>query len=122
MPFKEQHISQAQHNESFVNSFQLDSTPYKDWVLTGIFYSSIHYIDALLATKSPPIHPKAHTSRDTYIEVYLSSIYDDYRDIKEYSEDARYYCKTFTKNDIDDSLSKLQNIKSYLRTTSLPIP
>lgn len=119
MPQKDEHLTQAVHNEAFVNSFDFDTSLFLDWVLTGIFYSSIHYIEAFLATKDK--HTSAHKSRDNYVGVYLVNIYDDYRDLKDDTDDARYRCRTISKEIVEESLGKLENIKICLRTTSPPI-
>lgn len=120
MPLVAEHLKQAQHNEAFVNIFDTASSPYLDWALIGIFYSSVHYIEAFLATKNK--HTRYHTSRDNYVEVYLGNIYEDYRELKDYSEDARYSCKTITDSMIYDGLDKLQNIKNQLKTIIPTIP
>ncbi|MBI4822692.1 MAG: hypothetical protein HY805_00450 [Nitrospirae bacterium] len=117
MPLIDKHIKQAGHNERFVNSFVVESTPFADWVLTGIFYAALHYIEAFFSTKN--IHTASHYQRDTEVGLNSQPIYSDYRDLKAYSYGARYLCKTFSGKDINESKSKLDNIKNYLKT-SLP--
>jgi len=52
MPSSLTHKQQAQHNEEFIASFDLDATPYLDWVVTAIFYAALHFVDSYLATKT----------------------------------------------------------------------
>ena len=65
MPSRLTHRQQAQHNEEFIASFDLDATPYLDWVVTAIFYAALHFVDSYLATKD--IHLSSHRGRDSLI-------------------------------------------------------
>ncbi|GAI56160.1 unnamed protein product, partial [marine sediment metagenome] len=40
MPKKEEHISWASHDRNFWTSLDLDSSPFTDWAVTGMFYES----------------------------------------------------------------------------------
>ena len=51
MPDRDSHLQQAQKNERFHQQFDLDTTEFHDWVITSLFYSALHYIDAYLATQ-----------------------------------------------------------------------
>jgi len=116
MPSSDEHIKKAKHNEGFVDIFDLKSSPYLDWALTGIFYSAIHYIEAVLAIKSK--HPISHSQRNTLISLYIknSDVYDDHRDLMEDSRDVRYKCITVSEKAINESKLKLENIKNNLKT------
>lgn len=116
MPSRDEHIKQAKHNEEFIGIFDSKSSPYLDWALTGIFYSAIHYIEAVLATRGK--HPLSHAHRNTWIEQYIKNIdiYDDHRDLMEDSRAARYKCINPSENEIDESKLKLENIKNNLKT------
>jgi hypothetical protein len=50
MPADLEHLHRAEHNEESYLSFDLITTPYLDWVVNGIFYSALHYIESYLAT------------------------------------------------------------------------
>lgn len=45
MPTADQHRQQAEHNKAFVQSFDLDTSPYLDWVVTAIFYTALHLVE-----------------------------------------------------------------------------
>jgi len=62
MPTQQQHLVQAKHNEDFVNSFDLQTTPYLDWVVTGIYYAALHYVESYLALQGK--HPRSDRYRD----------------------------------------------------------
>ncbi|HZX13166.1 MAG TPA: hypothetical protein VFF49_02050 [Thermodesulfobacteriota bacterium] len=114
MPSRDEHYSKAEHNERFANSFALDSTPYLDWVVTGFFYSAIHYIDSYLA-HFHSIHPYSHEDRDDKVRRYLRRINKDYRELKDDSKDARYNMRNFRADEIrNDILPLFNNIKNTI--------
>ena len=118
MPSRDEHIRKAEHNKSFADSFNWDSTPFLDWVVTGFFYSALHYVDAYLATVNGGIHPHSHTGyggRDSYVGKHLNQIYVDYRDLKQGSIDARYNMRNFTVDEVrNDILPLFDNIKNTI--------
>ena len=100
MPSKERHLAQAGKNEAFYQSFDLPSTAFLDWAVTGLFYAALHYVDAFLATRgtSSGIDPDNHYQREFWLsrEILLTSIYSNYQELKNRSEDARYRLLHFT--------------------------
>jgi hypothetical protein len=105
MPLKDDHIRQAQHNQTFCESF--DKTSYSDWASTVLFYIGLHYVDAFLATRN--VHPGSHDMRDRLLaQVHeLRNISRDYWRLKSFSRTAR--CNTpppFQPSDI----ANLENI------------
>lgn len=95
------HISIATKNEEFFESFDLTTSVFLEWAVSGLFYSLIHYIDACLASKLN-CHPTVHGTRTTLVktESYLQGIYDDYRFLKDQSEAGRYYGQNFTPDEV----------------------
>ena len=94
MPSKSEHLAKAEHNEIFASTLNQDSryVNYRDWVVTGYFYSAIHYVEAYLASKMPAVHSTDHRARDAEVgsDQVLLSIYDEYRELKDDSTNARY--------------------------------
>ena len=124
------HFSQAVHNETLAASL-LSKLTYKDWLITVSFYSALHYVEAKLASRTPPIHPASdvpkdpktgrprcspHIYRDQLVELHYNKIFGDYRFLRVKSEESRYQC---FKNSFSDKLAKdcfqrhLKNIKDY---------
>jgi uncharacterized protein (UPF0332 family) len=90
---KDEHILKACHNEKFYSSFDIKTTTFRDWVVTGLFYCALHYVDAYLATQG--IHPKHHEGfgeRNDRVEhaLDLKAIWGYYRALQDDSRDARY--------------------------------
>lgn len=90
MPSEQAHLTQARHNEAFVQSLDMQTTVYLDWAVTGLFYAALHYIEAFLATQGQ--HSPSHRSRDTVFRSFsqLRPIYSQYRTLKDVSMQARY--------------------------------
>ncbi len=105
MPTSKEHLSRALRNLEFAKSFNLDATPYLDWVVTAYFYSALHLVDAILADKDN-FHPDNHEIRKDAVRTrwYLRPIALQYRELKDRSEDARYRLLTFTKIKIEKTV------------------
>lgn len=115
MPAREAHLAQAHHNTHFYNSF--DTSSYRDWAATVLFYVGLHYIDAFLATKN--IHPGSHDVRDRLVKQAeeLRLIASGYFALKNSSRTARYYPPTnFSLQHIQDlEQVHLEQIRTELR-------
>jgi hypothetical protein len=111
-----QHIAKARHNEQFYKSLDIDRTMFKDWVVVGIFYTALHFIDAYFSLRDK--HPFAHGLRDDWVknDWKLSAIYPDYRDLKEYRSKASYKFYDFSSQQIkNEVIPLLGSIKEFLR-------
>lgn len=116
MPQKGEHIAKAAHDEQFAASLDLATTPYLDWVITALFYSALHYVEAYFATMKR--HSADHRTRDSAIQrdSRIRSLYNDYSELKNYSINARYYMVRFTEAEIRRNLfPRLDNIKARLQ-------
>jgi hypothetical protein len=100
MPPRDDHLAKAEHNERFAQHFDLATTPYRDWVVTSLFYSAVHYVEAYLATRGQ--HSTDHRVRDSqiYRDANLTQIYNEYNDLKNDSINARYYLYQFTPTEV----------------------
>lgn len=115
MPARDNHLRQAQHNEAFVVSLNLDSTDYLDWAVTGIFYAALHYVESFLASQN--IHSSSHGFRLHVFQEQqnLKPIYNQYRVLKTRSENARYDLQQFSPVEVRELISaELQEVKSHI--------
>ena len=112
-----QHLIKAEYNEGFYQSFDLDSTLYLDWVVNGIFYSAVHYIEAYLAIQQR--HPTNHGQRNADIRDDNNLgryIFKKFNSLKDDSEAGRYYMKGFSPGEIRQAvIPRLDEIKEYLQ-------
>jgi len=113
MPDKRAHLAGSRKSEEF-GDFVL-STDYKQWAITGYFYSALHLIDAFLATLDQ--HPKEHYRRDSYLARLsdLKAIYGNYRMLETESRRARYDLSSFSDGEIGQLKSDyLDPIKQHI--------
>jgi len=118
MPTKIEHITQAEHNRDFWSSYNLSSTPFLDWVVTGIFYEGVHWVEAYLDTKRE--HSVDHKQRLSNMRRYSSAVGPIARDIeilKQESENARYRCHHYIPTDISNDLMPIvDKIKTHIQS------
>ncbi len=113
MSSKQEHIKWAEHNEAFIDSLNLDATPYRDWVVTGMFYAAVHYVEAYLATRNK--HSRDHRARDSTVKRLLPAISHNYRSLKDESINARYYgYRPSTSNIRQDMNPRLEAVKNHI--------
>jgi len=118
MPNLGDHISKAKHNEQFFSSFDLDKTPYLDWVVNGVFYSTLHYLDSYFAAQNE--HPSNYFERaglirqDANLGRRFYTLW--YKPLKDDSENGRYDMRVFTADEIrSDIIPLLNQIKGHLK-------
>jgi hypothetical protein len=71
-----------------------------EWAVTANFYAALHYVQAYFAAQK--ITFKLHTNRATAIarDPKLKAIYQDYREMQDASEAARYEVNTIKREDL----------------------
>lgn len=114
MPTKAAHSGKAAQNDYFVSTL---GNPFWDWAVTGKFYAALHYVEAYLATKRPPVHSRNHAVRDSNIhdDPVLRPIYVDYRELESECHDARYDASLiFSQGDVERLEKNLDKIRKLL--------
>lgn len=117
MPSKDKHVTQADHDRVFWNGFDLDSTPFQDWVVTGIFYEGVHWVEAFLATSGN--HSVDHKERMFVVShnKRLAPIAVGLELLKHESENARYQCYKHTAIDIQqDLIPSIDKIRNHIQS------
>ena len=115
MSSKKDHLAKAEHDERFVE-FVGSASPFLDWAITATFYAALHYVEAYFASVGR--HSPDHRARDSSIrrDPKISSIYDDYSELKNHSVNARYYMHRFRSEDLDVTLKPhLEAIKTHIK-------
>lgn len=119
MPTWQQHLQQAKHNEAFLASLDLETTPFLDWAITAVFYAALHYLRALMARH-------AYTTVSTYGDMDKAferlsvlkrnqEIYEAYRQLKDDSRSARYNMWKPTKETVEDLRDgELRRIREFV--------
>ena len=117
MPLTEKHLAQARSDRQFWESQDLAATVFRDWVVSGIFYEAVHWVEAYLATKGD--HSNTHGQRNRAMQRYgeLDSVLTDYDFLKTESENARYSCYRHSTAEIqDDIVPTLGRIEAHIQT------
>ena len=116
MATKDAHVAWAKHNNSFWASFDINATPFVDWVVTAVFYEALHWVEAFLATKG--YHSGGHGDRGSAMHRHrheLSAIQIDYDTLKMDSENARYSCYKHTPEDVQkDIIPLLNSVRNHI--------
>lgn len=116
MPTRDVHIQQAEHNRQFWSSLNVTPPLFVDWVVTGIFYEALHWVEAFLASRDK--HSATHNERLLALQQYaqMQSIRNDLFVLKNDSENARYRCYRHSAQDIgNDLIPRLTKIGRYVR-------
>ena len=115
MPTKAEHSGKAAQNDFFVSTL---GNPFWDWAVTGKFYAALHYVEAFFATRTPAVHSRNHSVRDSNIQndSTLRSIYVDYRELESECYDARYDPSlTFSQRDVERLEGNLDKIRKLVQ-------
>jgi len=116
------HVSKAKRNERFYRKHDLNKSTFNEWAIVTLFYSSLHYVDAVLSQDStlpddlrePDNHRKR---RDAVLQCTdLLPIETKYFQLVERSWQARYnqtYFREGTLNDVETNL--FQPIQNHIR-------
>ncbi len=109
------HINKAIHNEEYFNSFNINNTKFRDWIVVGIFYAALHYYEAYFAYLGK--HSRDHGIYDEWIpnNARIKNTYLDYRELKQYRWHATYRFMNFTPGEIQNNiLPKFNIIKNHI--------
>ncbi len=115
MPQKDEHVNWATHDRNFWTSINLDSSPFTDWAVTGMFYESLHWVEAFLDTKG--LNSRDHRKRLQNMVLYnsdLGAIQADYGKLKQDSETGRYECHSHTAEEARQLIPLVDHIKDHI--------
>lgn len=108
MPPINKHISQAQSNISFLNSFFLQYA--NDWAITVMFYSSLHAVEAMIFCEASQrsvrndfeyeLHSKTHDHRERQVKGLFPDIHSAYLELSQVADNARYKVYKFRPDEV----------------------
>lgn len=113
MPLDEGLLERARHNERFLATLDLDTTPYLDWAVTIAFYAALRYMDAFF-------HPQEVNSHSERLRLVRTNprtrpIYDSYAELYRQSRDARYELTQFTPDQVRSLVvNSLGRVRAYM--------
>jgi hypothetical protein len=107
MPTRDEHLRQAEQNESLADGLR-GRDP--GWAITVLFYAAVHYVEAYLdwsyAVHGCQQHSVDHFDREQAMGKYFAHVGKHYRPMYRKSREARYRCVPFSAYDYDDLKSK----------------
>ena len=110
------HLSQHSHNKQFADNvlYAFHST-YNDWIITSLFYSAVHLVNAHCFKHGFDI-PTNHSNRSRTIEDKLQPIRAEYDSLRLLSETTRYNSHHSKITDLDVLRAKqwFQKIFTYI--------
>ena len=107
---EEQHLALAHANEEFLG--EIRSTGHLDWTVTVLFYTALHYADAVLA-RFHSAHPTDHQDRARQLSSpSYSSLHDSYRRLQDRSRAARYEGQTPSPDEFAKLEGDLHKVRS----------
>ena len=109
---KDQHLDKAERNEAFALTQDHSVATPAEWAITANFYSALHYIQAYFVSVGK--NYVTHDTRDSALrrDPKLAPIYDDYRELKSLSREARYDCSTLSKGHVKYAGERLGVVKT----------
>jgi len=119
VPQRHEHLARARGNEELAKTLDRSKGLCVDWAITMLFYAAVHYIDAYLAFSGS--RPKNHQQRDNAVEHNgsLAPIWNDYRRLKDLSEEARYQIASYHEGKLKIADEHLNNIKKHLQAKGM---
>ncbi len=117
MPLKQEHLDKSVHAEHLALSLDIGVPGAIDWVITILFYSALHQVEAYFATKG--IHHAGHggyLGRDTSVQndTGTNPIAKAYFRMKIASINARYNAMTYSPEKIMKMKADLDAIKTHI--------
>jgi hypothetical protein len=103
MPDEDSHLQQAHRNEQCYQALtSINPSRFADWEVTTLFYSALHYTEALCARYGSDYpHPTSHSERKKELanQVDLDT-FDNYCSLHDHSEEARYNTIPFSEDEV----------------------
>lgn len=114
MPLDAAYVARADRNRAHLDEFDIDSTPYLDWVVTVAFYTALRLVDAYFAPRCPTDHPE----RNQWVSAdpRTRPIFAEYRELYQQSREARYELKQFASDEVQSLVAnRLSRVEAHMR-------
>jgi len=118
------HINKAQRNEEFYSSCGLQKSKFNEWCIVVLFYTSMHYIDAVLcqdtSLSKKMRDPNDHRTRNVAVSQCseLGQVTSMYAILRDRSREARYNTICFPNSYLHNFITLVfEPTRAYLRKT-----
>jgi hypothetical protein len=92
-----EHLSQAKHNQSFLET--IDRPDYPDWLATVAFYKALHLVEAMFRVGNHKTG--SHLRRNNILRKHYLSVWREYKTLYSFARLARYRCLKVKPTDVD---------------------
>jgi uncharacterized protein (UPF0332 family) len=112
MPALASHQAKAEHNLAFAGSIDV-LTPYRDWIVTALFYSALHFASALLHKLN--YSDAWHDDHGKMLKLFAiaaplrheTQLRDDYKQLRDDRWEAQYNMREFTRDEVETLRSEV---------------
>jgi hypothetical protein len=114
VPSPAEHEKWAKHNEDFARWLK---GKWPQWIMTSLFYSALHYVDAFLRGDqgwNPPYEEENHKERNRLLGRW-PEIRGPYRRLYTWSHEARYYCHLHSESQVARGFEALEQLKDAIQ-------
>lgn len=111
----EEHIRFARHCESFVRFLKAEKTKWPQWTMTAIFYSALHYAQALIVASSKTAND--HMERNALLSSNWPDLKKPYGRLYQYAQDARYEAYKHNENRLKLAMDLLEEVKKEVQAS-----
>jgi hypothetical protein len=91
-----EHKQQARHNREFLET--IEKTRFPDWAATVIFYTAVHLVQMLFASKGG--RGGSHMRRNQTLRQHYPGVWKHYQPLYSYSRLSRYWCMKVRPSDV----------------------
>ncbi len=115
MPSATEHKRKRDHDSKFVSFVEANSTSFKDWIVTGLFYMALHQVERYLDTKLDK-HCRSHSSRNQWLSRLkeFKPVWSDYEELRFMSEEARYEADPIESSDVEEAKDLLKTVENHI--------
>ena len=114
MPLDDGFRERAEHNDRFLETLELATSPFLDWAVVVAFYVAVRYVDAYFH----PFRPVSHPERLNKVanDSKTRPIFSSYRELYNSSREARYELVVFTEENVRSLIeNRLNHVRTHMR-------
>jgi DNA-binding SARP family transcriptional activator len=82
--------------------------------MTALFYSALHAVNAYLSKCHKSCSDHGERDREILEDPKLQGIYDEYRDLKVFSQNARYHMHSYSQSQFQEAQNCLNTIQDHI--------
>jgi len=116
MPSQSEHLYKAVHNKQFADGVEPSTPTSVGWALTALFYSALHYVEAFNAKYNCHFSKHEDLNRDISRNPQLQKIFEDYKDLSNFSWNARYQAVHYGAAELTEALECHAVIQGHIDT------